>query len=649
MTNKHVIILLLFQGIFQFTPGQKENPDNNLIDRSDHPEVEKLIAKAEYFLESNPDSARILAKQAYQMALDRDNNLLSYKSAKLIADARYYSGDLVAAVENYRQAADIIRGMKGEFSTEYASRISDVGFCFNELNVSDLAIEYFNRALKIFIYLEDTLEISNQLNNIGYSYFAQGNFNLATEYFSRTLQYDLKTGDSTALSTTYNNIGKVYETWGYYELAIEHYTRSLDFLSENSNDARRSIRLSNIGTSLYELGDYNKALKYLEEALNIEQKLENQYKIAVRMNEIANVFAVQGKYGKAIEQNELALQILDSIGRSESMVIVLNDLGTFHMKNGNYLLAKIYFEKSIGVSRDILSVANEMKSYEKLSELMERMKKYVAALHYHKKYDSLKETIFTIQTHEQLANYRIRYETEKKERENLLLKQDILNKEQTQRALIIIGVMMFVTAVLLFYLLRLKNRTIKQNRKLHEQDKRLSILDLEKKEIEKQQLQERVFAEKQVNRLQREKYETELNLKNRELVNSILQLVNKNEVLSEIKHRIKSHDASISTEAYQDLLQLVNQNTDFDQNWKKFRVEFEKLHPGFLDRIKNAHPEFSDPFIRLSAFLRIDLSSREIARLMNVSVAAVNKNRQRLRKRLNLEAEADLGAFMKRI
>jgi len=78
-------------------------------------------------------------------------------------------------------------------------------------------------------------------------------------------------------------------------------------------------------------------------------------------------------------------------------------------------------------------------------------------------------------------------------------------------------------------------------------------------------------------------------------------------------------------------------------------MEFEKLNPGFFDRIRNLYPDFSEQFIRLSAFLRIELSTKEIAQLMNVSVAAVNKNRQRLRKKLNLEAEADLKAFMESI
>jgi hypothetical protein len=116
-------------------------------------------------------------------------------------------------------------------------------------------------------------------------------------------------------------------------------------------------------------------------------------------------------------------------------------------------------------------------------------------------------------------------------------------------------------------------------------------------------------------------------------------------VLTELKNKL-NNSQSFDIQK-KEILTLINQNIDFDQNWKRFSAEFEKLHPGFFDRIKHDYPDFSEQFVRLSAFLRIDLSTKEIAQLMNVSVAAVNKNRQRLRKKLDLEAEANLSTFMK--
>jgi hypothetical protein len=324
-------------------------------------------------------------------------------------------------------------------------------------------------------------------------------------------------------------------------------------------------------------------------------------------------------------------------------------LGRTYLKVPDYEVAESYFLRSSVISQEIGSVSNEMTAYQFLAETFEITGNYKQALVYHKKYDEIKDTIFNIRTHKQLANYRIRYETEKKVNENKLLKKDLLIKTRRQIALNIIGGFMLVSSILLVLFLRLKSRTIRQNRMLYEQDKKMSVLELEKNKLENQHLEDKVFAEKQLNRLQKEKHEAEIQLKNKELVSSTLQLVNKNEVLSEIKEKVNRYNSAIPENAYKDLTELINQNTDFDQNWKRFRLEFDKSNPGFFDRLRNQYPDFSEQFIRLSALLRIDLTTNEIAQLMNVSVAAVNKNRQRLRKKLNLEPKADLSDFMKSI
>ena len=176
-----------------------------------------------------------------------------------------------------------------------------------------------------------------------------------------------------------------------------------------------------------------------------------------------------------------------------------------------------------------------------------------------------------------------------------------------------------------------------------------SVEDLEaslKKDAENRMLEDRIFAEKQINRIQREKHHAEIEHKNAELANSTLCLVNKNEILSEIKDKLKS---SQKADTFHEVVQFINANTDIDQGWHKFRITFNEVHPGFFDRVQSHFSHLTDNDVRISAYLRINLSSREIARLMNVTLDATNKSRQRLRKKLDLPPEADLTEFLKSI
>lgn len=635
-----LIFLFIFSIIYHPSFGQSDNVfDDNSEEEHN---INQLIEKANHYLEVDLDSAIYFGERAIENAFFHNFPELNYVASKILADAWYYKSDLSQAIDYYRNAADIIKDIEGDKSIKYASRIGDIGYCFYELELNDLAVKYYQEALLILKEANNIEEISTQLNNLGTVYFNWGNYNLAIEYFSQTLTYDSQRGDSSAISTSYNNIGKVYESWGYYDLAIEHYNNSIKFLGTTGNISRRAVRLSNIGTSYYKIGDFEKALEYLNAALEIDNQQNNPVKIAVRYNELANIYFAKKEYEKAIVYNQDALQIFNSVEKKESQAIVLKDLGQIYMEKSNYGMAIDYLQQSINLSHEIKLIQNEMIGHRLLGEVYEQAGDYRKAISFHQKYDELRDTIFNARNHNQLANYRIKYETVKKEQENQILKKDIILKQRTQRTLIIIGGFLLVSLLLLFFTLRLKSKNFKQ-------DKKLTNLELEKKEVEKQHLEDKVFAEKQLNKLQREKFEAEIELKNRELVSSTLQLVNKNEVLTEIKNKINGHHASIPDNAYTDLIQLLNQNTDFDQNWKKFRTEFEKINPGFFDRIRFQYPDFSEQFLRLSAFLRIELSTKEIAQLMNVSVAAVNKNRQRLRKKLELEAEADLSTFLKSI
>jgi tetratricopeptide (TPR) repeat protein len=647
MKKRFILHILIFHGIFFYAFGQNQ-PISKINKPESQEHIFSLVEKASQLVENYPDSSLYFSEPAYEMANEKNDQTLKYEAAKLIADACFYKNDLTKAIAHYRLAAEHAMDLFGNTSEEYASRISDIGYCFYVLQIYDLAIEHYNQSLDLFLGNKNEVEISNQYNNVGTVYFKWGKYNLATEYFSRTLQIDKRRGDSLAISSSYNNIGKVYETWGYYDIAIEHYQNALVYLGEKVNDERKALRLSNIGTSYYKKGELEKALKYLKDALNIDMALGKKIKAAVRYNEIANVLLKMGDHQKAIEYNEQALEIFRKSNRKESLAIVLKDLGAVYSALKDYKRAEAYIMESIALAREIQSLANEMAALKLMGEMYEEQGFYIESMKYHKQYDRLRDTIFNAQIHQQLANYKIKFETEKKEQENQLLRKNIIIKKRTQRAILIIGGVLFIAAVLLLLLLRLKIKTLKQARILHEQDKKLSSLEIEKKELEKQSLQDKVFAEKQLNRLQHEKYQAEIKLKNRELVHSTLQLVNKNKVLSEIKEKVNQPN-SIDPDSSFEIVQLINHNTDADQNWKQFMVDFEKIHPGFVDRVRRRYPDLGEPFIRLSVLLRIELSTREIAELLNVSLAAVNKNRQRLRKKLSLPAEADLSAHMQSI
>jgi DNA-binding CsgD family transcriptional regulator len=172
--------------------------------------------------------------------------------------------------------------------------------------------------------------------------------------------------------------------------------------------------------------------------------------------------------------------------------------------------------------------------------------------------------------------------------------------------------------------------------------------ELNKKENELNKLTQQ--SQEEITRLQNEKLESELRHMNNELGTSTMHLLNKNEFISSIKtnlqHIIKkaTHD-----EVKRELVQItkdIENNISADTDWEQFQYHFDRVHGDFSTRFKAAFPTLSPQEIKLSAYLRMNLSSKEIAQLLNISIRGVEISRYRLRKKLQLDRNKNLQEFI---
>ncbi|MCC6411657.1 MAG: hypothetical protein IT270_08360 [Saprospiraceae bacterium] len=147
-----------------------------------------------------------------------------------------------------------------------------------------------------------------------------------------------------------------------------------------------------------------------------------------------------------------------------------------------------------------------------------------------------------------------------------------------------------------------------------------------------------------------EKLETEIKFKNQELASATMHLVQKGEILLTVQEALdrileKSTNPGVKKDIQQ-LLNLLNSDTKLDEDWEQFAFHFDQVHVDFLKRLREQFPQLSLNDHKLSAYLRMNLSTKEIAPLMNISVRGVEASRYRLRKKLGLPNDANLTEFM---
>ncbi len=156
--------------------------------------------------------------------------------------------------------------------------------------------------------------------------------------------------------------------------------------------------------------------------------------------------------------------------------------------------------------------------------------------------------------------------------------------------------------------------------------------------------------EKELIRLRNEKLNTELSYKSQELANSTMAIIKKNEFLLELKETIRGQKEELGTrypeKYYARLVQKIDHNISSMDDWKVFEFHFEKAHEKFLLTLMTKYPQLSHSDLRLCAYLRMNLSSKEIAPLLRISYRGVENHRYRLRKKLLLKKEVNLTDFI---
>lgn len=187
---------------------------------------------------------------------------------------------------------------------------------------------------------------------------------------------------------------------------------------------------------------------------------------------------------------------------------------------------------------------------------------------------------------------------------------------------------------------------------------RAKLLEQQRKNEEEQrqlQLQHELALrenEKQIIQLRNEKLQSEVQHKNSELASSAMNLVRKKEILSKLKDDLSAYkntpEAERAGKEFQKILKVIDKELDHNEEWEQFAVHFDSVHSDYLKKLKDRYPALTTSDLKLAAYLRLSLSSKEIAQLMNISIRGVETSRYRLRKKLGLDNETHLFDFLLR-
>ena len=491
--------------------------------------------------------------------------------------------------------------------------------------------------------------------SLGYISLQTGNYSEALTAFQKALEVQEVLGNKANQAKILDHIGTVYRRISNPGKAVEYFSKALDLREQVNDKTGISASLNNLAVVYVDRKQYEKALDYYFRALKISVETGNKQWQGNQFHNIGVAFKNMQRYPEAYENFRKALDLYKEIRDRKGEATVYQSLGDISWKQKKHAQAVEYCNRSNTIARDMGMKPVIAENEHILAGACEAMGDYRSALDHYKIYTGLKDSILNEKNLRNISEIQAKYETRAREAENGLLKKEleITGQRNDTKRIIIIFLLVMVGAIALISLLVLRNlnlrrKTLQKSNELLEQERAMQEMALKKKEVEQELLEERIFAEQELTRLQSEKLE----YRTKELSAMTMRMIRKNEILEkmpETLRRIADSENPDLKDAYSALLKVVQSNLDADQDWEQFKLHFQEVHEGFFSKLEERYPELTQHDLRLCAYLRMNLTSKEIARLLSITLAGINKSRQRLRQKLGVDSETDLVEFLRRI
>lgn len=502
-----------------------------------------------------------------------------------------------------------------------------------------------HKAVAVLTILGETNLLPILYDDQGDIFKAIGNYDKAIESYYKALKINEEKNDKLAVAASYNSIAGIYYEQNAFQKAEELFRAAFNIHSEVGNKAGIAQLLNNLGEVQRNIGNLDSAMSLYKEAIKINQRMNNQLWMGVNYQNIGEVFLQANNYQEAIENFNKALQYYKATGNKTYLTSLNNSLGSYYLQKKDYTLAKKHFEEAFDNAQRS-NIQGDIKiSAKGLSEIAEHTGDYKKALYYFKLFNTQSEMLLNVEMNRQMAEIQSRHELEKKENEITIQKEqiNILEKNEKISDLVLQASMAaFILLSVIAYLVysRKQNRSrseidlAKKSQEVMEARQALMEADIKNKEQEKQILNQ------------------ELHQKNNHLINMALYLAHKNDFINELKTGLKetrSLSGDDKEKRLNELILKISQQTRTSRELDRLQSEIELANDAFFKKLEHICPEMTENERQLSALLRINLSSKEIASLNNISTKAVEMSRYRLRKKLNLEGNNTLTDFLQQL
>ena len=488
---------------------------------------------------------------------------------------------------------------------------------------SDRAVKLANDALEAAKKCGNPSDIARAEVFIGSAYLLQSNYAEALDHFQQAEKKYIEIGDSLGMGGLYLDMSMLYAEMHEKAKARTYTKRASDIYRDSGEDIKYAIALIDLSADLIDIKLADSALTYLAMAQPIITGKHQRAEAYMEQN-YGSAYYLLDRHREAIEHYKKGLELIEPVGDKGLMVLLNNFISESYRKTDQPQKAHQYALISDSISQQIPKNFKRSQSLLSLAESAYLVKDYDLSYKSFKRFIVLRDSLLGAEKRKEIASLEQEFEAEKKETEIALQKKEndlLLEKNLASRnrniALAILAVLIAALAIALISRQRNKARF------------QASLIKLKEAE--------------------NEKLNQELAYRTRELTSKALFIAQNNELINDLKNQLEKIATDQQGHEVKNIVNDLNVNTIQTRNWEAFTSQFEELNPAFYRSLTSGDANLTKSEIRLAALLRMGFSSKEIANMLNISEDGIKKARYRLRKKMNLNTEESLEAFIMQV
>jgi tetratricopeptide (TPR) repeat protein/DNA-binding NarL/FixJ family response regulator len=465
-------------------------------------------------------------------------------------------------------------------------------------------------------------------SSLGINLIALGDYSEAFTLNLQALEKYKQIGNIRFIAKTLNSLGNICSTIGLVNLAEYYYLEAITFLSPDFYEYY--ITKSNI---FRKIAKKNEAAAVDSMLFLIETVEKSNHKDILPILYLNIGSFLLHSYPETSLEYFTKMQTIE-IDNPKMTAILLTNKGEYYRIKNNYSKALIYFRDAQKILESQYDFESLSMFYSVLSQTFETLNQSDSALFYARKNEEVTRKIrsntVAIETHQKYITTIL-----EASQKDLTIAEQTIKLKNKQFSFIIIITSFTTLLILLFLLLINRQKRLKasENRELTaklEHEKRVQQYETRQRKFEKEKQKEVIAA------------------KTREITSYSLLVSNKNNLLNQIKDintqaiNKKENATKIATK----IDEIIHNNLSVDKEWENFKMHFDKVHPHFFKKLKNLCKELTEENLKMSAYIKMGMTTKQIAQLLNITDRSVVTNRHRMKKKLKLADKESLSTYI---